>query len=82
MVVKDSFGRHPVAFLSTVFGEVVEVDPRLTEGDQTVEWAVDFYKPDVVVMIANPSSVLSQRWLKGMENGVKGKDVENALHVH
>ena len=82
MVVKDSFGRHPVSFLSTVFGEVIEVDPRLMEEGQTVDWAVDSYKPDVVAMIVNPSSVLGVRWLKAMENPVEGKDVKDAVHVH
>ncbi len=82
MVVKDSFGRHPVAFLSTVFREVVEVDPRLTEPEQAVDGAVEAYKPDVVVMIVNPSSVLGARWLSGMKKKAKGKDGTRAFYVY
>jgi len=82
MVVKDSFGRHPVAFLSTVFREVVEVDPRLLEKNQTVIGAVDAYKPDVVVMIANPSSILGPRWIAEMGRNQGGSECANAIHVN
>ena len=81
VVVKDSFGRHPVSFMSTVFREVVEVDPRLLKGAQTVGGAVDAYRPDVVVMVVNPSSVLGGRWIADMSKTSEGKEAADAFHV-
>ena len=81
MVVKDSFGRHPVSFMSTVFREVVEVDPRLLNDAQTVDGAVDAYRPDVVVIVANPSSLLGKRWIAGLSRTCKGKEAADAFHV-
>ncbi len=81
MVVKDSFGRHPVSFMSTVFREVVEIDPRLLKGAQTVDGAVDAYRPDVVVMVVNPSSVLGGRWVSAMSKTTEGEEAADAFHV-
>ena len=81
MVVKDSFGRHPVSFLTTVFREVVEVDPRLLDRKRTVVGTVDACRPDVVVMIVNTSSVLGGRWLSGLEKGRTESGGGDAVHV-
>ncbi len=75
LVVKDSFGRHVISFLSVVFREVIEVDPRLLAGDKTVEAVTADYRPDVAVLIASSSSLLGARWWQRVETAsVKDRD--------
>jgi len=62
LVVKDSFGRHVISFLSVLFREVVEVDPRLLADGETVEGITEGSHPDVMLLIVNPSSLLGARW--------------------
>ena len=67
LVVKDSFGRHVISFLSVVFREVVEVDPRLLADGETVEGIAEGYHPDITLLIVNPSSLLGARWWQRVE---------------
>lgn len=62
LIVKDSFGRHVISFLSVVFREVIEVDPRLLADGETVEGIAERCHPDVTLLIVNPSSLLGARW--------------------
>ena len=57
MVVKDSFGKPIVSFLAALFREVVEVDCRYLSNGETLLSLVVRHRPDVVVRVANPSTL-------------------------
>ena len=55
LIMKDSFARPLIAFLSTVFREVHAIDPRLYKADVS-EYAAGV-KPDCVLICYNPVAV-------------------------
>ena len=61
MLVKDSFGDPVAAFLATLFKTVAQVDPRQLSNGETVLDLVERFRPDAVVWLANPSTLLAQR---------------------
>lgn len=60
MIIKDSFGNPVTAFLATVFGSIVEVDPRFVSKDETISNLLDRYRPDAVVLTFNSGMVFSK----------------------
>ena len=55
LLIKDSFALPIQAFLSTLFTEVEVIDPRYFTQCTVAEY-VDYYQPDIVVLLNNPSS--------------------------
>lgn len=53
-------GNPVTAFLATVFGSIVEVDPRFVSKDETISNLLDRYRPDAVVLTFNSGMVFSK----------------------
>ena len=59
MVVKDSYAIPVLAFMSTVFSDVFAIDLRYDPMGKVMNSAEEF-RPDIVMMMYNPSSFLSE----------------------
>lgn len=59
MIIKDSFGNPVVAGLTTVFREIVQVDPRKLDGVASLPELVEAWRPSAVVEMCNPSVVFA-----------------------
>ena len=56
LFIHDSFGTSTMAFLSTMFTEVDAVDPRNFKNATVAQYA-EWTRPDVVLILLNPSGV-------------------------
>ena len=61
MIIKDSFGDPVSAFLTTVFTEVIQVDPRRIAADQSVLGLLESYHPDAVVECCGAMTLFAQK---------------------
>ena len=63
LIIKDSFVLPVQAFFSTLFTEVDVIDPRHFTQSTIAEY-VDFFQPDCVLMLVNPSISYSKTYAK------------------